>query len=144
MQGHMRRFGFANWNSSHHEIIGCWHPNPMISHRLMLPPRRSLAFRGRLPHIHQGHSPVRAYVAFGLSSRPLNGKQGEPLKLLISRKNAIHASFFSQWGTSLQDLERTLESPATTAYGAFLIDTGLQGRSHLLRFLDSETQILSR
>lgn len=39
----------------------------------------------------------------------------------------MHISFFSQWDTSLQNLEGTPESPATTAYGAFLIDTGLQG-----------------
>jgi len=52
---------------------------------------------------------------------------GGPLKLLVSRKKATHASFFAQWGTSLRDLEKTPESPATTAYGAFLIDTGLQG-----------------
>ena len=55
----------------------------------------------------------------------------------------MHASFFAQWDTSLQDLERTPESPATTAYGAFLIDTGLQGRCQFdLRFSALEIQIL--
>jgi hydroxymethylpyrimidine/phosphomethylpyrimidine kinase len=39
----------------------------------------------------------------------------------------MHTSFFARWGTSFQDLERTPESSATTAYGAFLIDMGLQG-----------------
>ena len=45
----------------------------------------------------------------------------------MARKNAIHTFFFEQWGTPLQDLEKTPESPATTAYGASLIDMGLQG-----------------
>ncbi|KAN0093352.1 hypothetical protein V8E55_004136 [Tylopilus felleus] len=40
----------------------------------------------------------------------------EPLKLLMARKNAIHTFFFEQWGRPLQDLEKTPESPATTAY----------------------------
>ncbi|KAF8557087.1 heme oxygenase-like protein, partial [Imleria badia] len=47
-------------------------------------------------------------------------------------KNTMHTSFFAQWGTSLQDLERTPESPATTAYGASLIDMGLQGDTTVL------------
>ena len=44
----------------------------------------------------------------------------------------MHASFFAQWGTSPRELERIPESPATTAYGAFLIDMGLQGRFDLI------------
>ncbi|KAN0093330.1 hypothetical protein V8E55_004114, partial [Tylopilus felleus] len=47
-------------------------------------------------------------------------------------KNAIHTFFFEQWGTPLQDLEKTPESPATTAYGASLIDMGLQGDTTVL------------
>lgn len=94
------------------------------------------------PHASGSSQGVSMFLA-AFISRPLNGKQGEPFKLLMSRKSAVHASFFAQWGTSLSDLERTPESPATTAYGAFLIDTGLQGRSRFdLRFSASEIQLL--
>lgn len=40
-----------------------------------------------------------------------------------------HQSFCAQFGVTLEDLEATEESTATTAYGAFLIDVGLQGKS---------------
>jgi hydroxymethylpyrimidine/phosphomethylpyrimidine kinase len=47
--------------------------------------------------------------------------------LHISRESTMHTSFCAQWGVTIQELETTPESPATTAYGAFLVDTGLQG-----------------
>ncbi|KAF9228850.1 hypothetical protein BS17DRAFT_691780 [Gyrodon lividus] len=47
--------------------------------------------------------------------------------LHISRESSMHTSFCAQWGITAEELETTAESPATTAYGAFLIDTGLQG-----------------
>ena len=57
----------------------------------------------------------------------------------------MHASFFAQWGTSPRDLERIPESPATTAYGAFLIDMGLQGRFDLICASQTRTfKLLSR
>ncbi|KAI0781506.1 Phosphomethylpyrimidine kinase-domain-containing protein [Trametes elegans] len=40
-----------------------------------------------------------------------------------------HKGFCAQWGISEADLAATPESPATTAYGAYLLDTGLQGDS---------------
>ncbi|KAH7928157.1 hypothetical protein BV22DRAFT_1126761 [Leucogyrophana mollusca] len=45
----------------------------------------------------------------------------------IARESSMHKSFCAQWGITAEELENTPESPATTAYGAFLIDTGLQG-----------------
>ncbi|KAH7890084.1 Phosphomethylpyrimidine kinase-domain-containing protein [Phlebopus sp. FC_14] len=45
----------------------------------------------------------------------------------ITRESAMHTSFCAQWGITREELETTPESPATTAYGAFLLDTGLQG-----------------
>ncbi|KAF9239133.1 Phosphomethylpyrimidine kinase-domain-containing protein [Melanogaster broomeanus] len=45
----------------------------------------------------------------------------------IARESSTHTSYCAQWGVTAQELETTPESPATTAYGAFLIDTGLQG-----------------
>jgi hydroxymethylpyrimidine/phosphomethylpyrimidine kinase / thiaminase len=40
---------------------------------------------------------------------------------------ATHKSFCAAWGISEQELLATPESPATTAYGAYLLDVGLQG-----------------
>ncbi|KAI0823863.1 Phosphomethylpyrimidine kinase-domain-containing protein [Trametes gibbosa] len=42
---------------------------------------------------------------------------------------ATHKAFCAQWGISEAELAATPESPSTTAYGAFLLDTGLQGDS---------------
>ncbi|EIW60970.1 uncharacterized protein TRAVEDRAFT_146719 [Trametes versicolor FP-101664 SS1] len=42
---------------------------------------------------------------------------------------ATHKAFCAQWGISEADLAATPESPSTTAYGAYLLDTGLQGDS---------------
>ncbi|KAI0648441.1 Phosphomethylpyrimidine kinase-domain-containing protein [Trametes meyenii] len=42
---------------------------------------------------------------------------------------ATHKAFCAQWGITEADLAATPESPSTTAYGAFLLDTGLQGDS---------------
>ncbi|EGN96401.1 hypothetical protein SERLA73DRAFT_112697 [Serpula lacrymans var. lacrymans S7.3] len=47
----------------------------------------------------------------------------------VVRESSMHVEFCAQWGISQSVLENTPESPATTAYGAFLIDTGLQGDS---------------
>ena len=41
----------------------------------------------------------------------------------------MHVAYCEQFGVTLEELERTPESPATIAYGAFLIDVGLQGAS---------------
>lgn len=38
-----------------------------------------------------------------------------------------HKSFCAQWGITEYELLSTPESPATTAYGAYLLDVGLQG-----------------
>ncbi|KAI0628809.1 Phosphomethylpyrimidine kinase-domain-containing protein [Trametes polyzona] len=42
---------------------------------------------------------------------------------------ATHKTFCAKWGISEEDLAATTESPSTTAYGAYLLDTGLQGDS---------------
>ena len=147
----MRRSNFASLKPPQHESTGCWLPNLMTSHQFTLPPRRSLASRRKQTCVNQGYPRVcLCCLRLFFFTRPLNGKQVEPLKLLMSRKNAIHTSFFAQWGTSLQDLERTPESSATTAYGAFLIDMGLQGRFDLIcafyarkfKFYQGDTSVL--
>ncbi|KAH8100341.1 Phosphomethylpyrimidine kinase-domain-containing protein [Cristinia sonorae] len=43
-----------------------------------------------------------------------------------------HKAFCAQWGISEQELEATPESPATTAYGAYMMDTGLRGDASAL------------
>ena len=38
-----------------------------------------------------------------------------------------HKAFCAQWGISESDLAATPEASSTTAYGAYLLDIGLQG-----------------
>lgn len=45
----------------------------------------------------------------------------------IAEESSMHIAYCAQWGITLEELESTPESPTTTAYGAFLIDTGLKG-----------------
>ena len=40
---------------------------------------------------------------------------------------ATHKAFCAQFGVTEKDLESTDESPATSAYGAYLLDVGLHG-----------------
>ncbi|GBE82820.1 Putative hydroxymethylpyrimidine/ phosphomethylpyrimidine kinase [Sparassis crispa] len=45
---------------------------------------------------------------------------------------STHRFFCAQWGISEAELSATPESPATTAYGAYILDVGLQGDSSRL------------
>ncbi|KAJ7084858.1 Phosphomethylpyrimidine kinase-domain-containing protein [Mycena belliarum] len=47
--------------------------------------------------------------------------------LNVLREIATHRAFCAEFGISAEDLEHTEESSATTAYGCFLMDVGLQG-----------------
>ncbi|KAI0255236.1 Phosphomethylpyrimidine kinase-domain-containing protein [Lactifluus subvellereus] len=47
--------------------------------------------------------------------------------LAVVAESKMHVSFSAQWGVDLAELERTPESPACTAYGAYIMDIGLQG-----------------
>ena len=40
-----------------------------------------------------------------------------------------HKAFCAKFGITEDELENTPESAATTAYGAYLLDTGLQGKN---------------
>ena len=40
---------------------------------------------------------------------------------------ASHKAYCAQWGITEADLLATPESPATTAYGAYILDCGLSG-----------------
>ncbi|KAH9939574.1 Phosphomethylpyrimidine kinase-domain-containing protein [Amylocystis lapponica] len=45
----------------------------------------------------------------------------------VIREVSMHREFCAQWGISEAELDATRESPATTAYGAYLLNVGLQG-----------------
>ncbi|KAI0738032.1 hypothetical protein C8Q80DRAFT_1222684 [Daedaleopsis nitida] len=47
----------------------------------------------------------------------------------IINEVATHKSFCAKWGITEAELAATVESPSTTAYGAYLLDIGLQGDS---------------
>lgn len=47
--------------------------------------------------------------------------------LHIVGESSMHKSYCAQWDITSEELESTPESSATTAYGAFLLDSGLQG-----------------
>jgi thiaminase len=49
--------------------------------------------------------------------------------LAIVRESEMHVAFCAQWGVDLAELESTPESPACTAYGAYIMDVGMQGAS---------------
>ncbi|PCH38542.1 hypothetical protein WOLCODRAFT_136331 [Wolfiporia cocos MD-104 SS10] len=50
----------------------------------------------------------------------------------IIREVSMHRSYCAQWGITEEELKSTPESPATMAYGAYIIDAGLQGDSSKL------------
>ncbi|OJA11198.1 hypothetical protein AZE42_06238 [Rhizopogon vesiculosus] len=45
----------------------------------------------------------------------------------IVRESSMHVGYCAKWGITEDELNSTPESPALTAYGAFLIDIGMQG-----------------
>ncbi|KAF8589696.1 hypothetical protein K439DRAFT_1332026 [Ramaria rubella] len=47
--------------------------------------------------------------------------------LNVARETSSHMEFCKSYGVSFEELLSTVESPATTAYGAYLIDVGLRG-----------------
>lgn len=53
--------------------------------------------------------------------------------LNVINEVASHTAFCAQWGITEEELLNTPESPATTAYGAYIIDCGLSGESPLHR-----------
>ena len=56
--------------------------------------------------------------------------------LSIVKEHSMHISYCAQWGVDVAELESTPESPACTAYGAYLMDVGMQGARSSL-FYDS-------
>jgi len=60
----------------------------------------------------------------------------------IVRESTLHKEYCAQWNISADELENTVESPATMAYGAYLIDIGLQGAHRFPRILKRADCIL--
>jgi len=60
----------------------------------------------------------RAYSDFAAAAETI---------LAIVKEHKMHILFSAQWGIDLVELESTPESPACTAYGAYIMDVGLQG-----------------
>ena len=57
----------------------------------------------------------------------------------IINEVTTHKSFCTQWGISEAELNTTPESPSTTAYGAYILDVGLQGPLPSLSLLYHDT-----
>lgn len=53
----------------------------------------------------------------------------------VVQESKMHVSFCTQWGVDLAELESTPESPACAAYGAYMMDVGMQGPSNPTVFL---------
>ncbi|EIW85637.1 hypothetical protein CONPUDRAFT_118575 [Coniophora puteana RWD-64-598 SS2] len=71
---------------------------------------------------------ARAYAMLAAKSHDFALiKSSSDVLLSIITESSMHASFCKQWGVSDEELRTAPESPATTAYGASLIDTGLRG-----------------
>ena len=51
----------------------------------------------------------------------------ESVQGVLQEISTNHQAFCTRWGVSEKELEETPESTATTAYGAYIMDVGLQG-----------------
>ncbi|KAI1791572.1 Phosphomethylpyrimidine kinase-domain-containing protein [Ganoderma leucocontextum] len=96
--------------------------------------------RGTLPKecflhfIKQDYLYLKYYArAYGLlvAKSSTYGSIQSATQTIINIINEVttHKSFCTHWGISEAELNATPESPSTTAYGAYLLDIGLQGDS---------------
>ncbi|KAI0333121.1 hypothetical protein GY45DRAFT_1320061 [Cubamyces sp. BRFM 1775] len=73
---------------------------------------------------------ARAYGLLVAKSSTYSSIQSATQTIInVINEVSTHKAFCAQWGISEADLISTPESPSTTAYGAYLIDMGLQGDS---------------
>ncbi|EKM56098.1 uncharacterized protein PHACADRAFT_209595 [Phanerochaete carnosa HHB-10118-sp] len=71
---------------------------------------------------------ARAYALLAAKSSTFAAiKTATDTIMNVINEVATHKSFCAKWGISEEELSATPESPATTAYGAYLLDIGLQG-----------------
>ncbi|KAF9460881.1 Phosphomethylpyrimidine kinase-domain-containing protein [Collybia nuda] len=73
---------------------------------------------------------ARAYALLAAKSSTFTAIESATTTILnVISEIATHKSFCNTFGITNEELEDTPEAPATTAYGAYLIDVGLQGDS---------------
>ncbi|KAI0355144.1 hypothetical protein OH77DRAFT_1425197 [Trametes cingulata] len=73
---------------------------------------------------------ARAYGLLVAKSSTYSSIQSATQTIInVINEVATHKTFCAKWGITEADLAATPESPSTTAYGAYLLDTGLQGDS---------------
>ncbi|OBZ75462.1 putative hydroxymethylpyrimidine/phosphomethylpyrimidine kinase 2 [Grifola frondosa] len=71
---------------------------------------------------------ARAYGLLAAKSSSLDAIHAATQTIInIVNEVAMHKAYCAQWGISAADLEATPEEAATTAYGAYILDIGLQG-----------------
>ncbi|KZT74039.1 hypothetical protein DAEQUDRAFT_660774 [Daedalea quercina L-15889] len=73
---------------------------------------------------------ARAYALLAAKSSTFSSIQAATGTIInVLNEVSMHRDYCAQWGITEDELKATPESPATTAYGAFILDTGLQGDS---------------
>ena len=77
------------------------------------------------PLKHLTHSPC-SLLAAKSATYPDFAAAAETI-LSVVKEHKMHVSFCAQWGVDPSELESTPESSACTAYGAYIMDVGLQG-----------------
>ncbi|TCD61246.1 hypothetical protein EIP91_008714 [Steccherinum ochraceum] len=76
---------------------------------------------------------ARAYGLLAAKTTTFTGIASATQTILnVIHEVSNHKAFCAKWGISEADLEATAESPATTAYGAFIMDVGLRGDTSAL------------
>ncbi|KAG8217117.1 Ribokinase-like protein [Butyriboletus roseoflavus] len=71
---------------------------------------------------------ARAYALLATKSDDFASiSSAAKVMLQIETESSMHISYCAKFDVTLEELETTPESPATTAYGAYLISMGLQG-----------------
>ncbi|TFY64232.1 hypothetical protein EVJ58_g2760 [Rhodofomes roseus] len=71
---------------------------------------------------------ARAYALLAAKSSTFSSIQAATATIItVINEVTMHRAYCAQWGITEDELKATPESPATTAYGAFILDTGLQG-----------------
>ncbi|KII89421.1 hypothetical protein PLICRDRAFT_160775 [Plicaturopsis crispa FD-325 SS-3] len=99
--------------------------------------------KGTLPResflhfIRQDHIYLKYYGrAYGLlaakSTSYASIASAATVMLHVVRESEMHRSFCAKWGITETELDKTPESSATSAYGAYLLDAGLRGDSMTL------------
>ena len=77
------------------------------------------------------HKVIRSLLVAKSSTYDAIGNATKTIMNVVN-ESQNHRAFCAKWGITEQELDSTPESPATTAYGAYIMDVGLQGVSPYL------------